>query len=65
MSDGFGVTPGVAPGLDDVAFINPDGSKVLVAYNSRARAARLTVRWGRRFVNWTLPGYGAVTLIWH
>ena len=61
VSDGFGVTPGV----DDVAFVNPDGSKVLVAYNSRARGARLAVRWGRRFVNWTLPGHGTVTLIWH
>ncbi|MBV9002406.1 MAG: hypothetical protein JO304_25345 [Solirubrobacterales bacterium] len=61
VSDGYGVTPGV----DDVAFVNPDGSKVLVAYNSRGRAARLAVRWGSRFVNWTLPGHGTVTLIWH
>jgi glucosylceramidase len=61
VSDGYGVTPGV----DDVAFLNPDGSKVLVAYNNRARAARLAVRWGGRFVNWTLRGHATVTLIWH
>jgi glucosylceramidase len=60
VSDGDGVTPGV----DDVAFVNPDGSKVLVAYNSRARAARLAVDWRGRYVNWTLPGKGTVTLIW-
>ncbi len=24
---------GVTPGLDDVAFLNPDGTRVLVAYN--------------------------------
>jgi Glycosyl hydrolase family 30 beta sandwich domain len=26
---------GVTRGVDDVAFVNPDGSKVLVAYNNR------------------------------
>ena len=60
VSDSLGVTPGV----DDVAFINPDGSKVLVAYNSRPRRARLAVQWHGRFVNWGLPGLGTVTLIW-
>ncbi len=31
VSDGYGITRGV----DNVAFVNPDGSKVLVAYNNR------------------------------
>jgi glucosylceramidase len=60
VSDRYGVTAGV----DDVAFVNPDGSKVLVAYNNRARAATLAVRWRGRYLNWTLPGRGTVTLIW-
>jgi glucosylceramidase len=60
VSDGYGITRGV----DNVAFVNPDGSKVLVAYNNRARAVRLAVRWRRRFLNWRLPGHGTVTFIW-
>jgi glucosylceramidase len=60
VSDGYGITRGV----DNVAFVNPDGSKVLVAYNNRVRAARLAVKWQGRYLNWTLPGHGTVTLIW-
>jgi glucosylceramidase len=60
VRDGYGVTRGV----DDVAFVNPDGSKVLVAYNDRVRAARLAVQWQGRYLNWVLPGHGTVTLIW-
>ena len=60
VSDRYGVTRGV----DDVAFLNPDGSKVLVAYNNRGRAASLAVSWHGRYLNWTLPGHATVTLIW-
>jgi glucosylceramidase len=60
VSDGYGVTRGV----DDVAFVNPDGSKVLVAYNNRARDSRLAVKWRGRYLNWVLPGRATVTLIW-
>jgi glucosylceramidase len=60
VHDGLGVTRGV----DDVAFINPDGTKVLVAYNNAARRARLAVRWRARYLNWVLPGHATVTLIW-
>lgn len=56
---------GVTPGVDDVAFVNPDGSKVLVAFNSRWRSARLAVEWHGRYLNWNLPGRGTVTLLWH
>jgi glucosylceramidase len=61
VSDGYGISRGV----DNVAFVNPDGSKVLVAYNNRGRAARLAVRWHGRYLNWRLPGRATVTLIWH
>jgi glucosylceramidase len=60
VADGFGITRGV----DNVAFVNPDGSKVLVAYNNQGRAARLAVRWRGRYLNWTLPGRATVTFIW-
>jgi glucosylceramidase len=60
VRDGYGVTRGV----DDVAFLNPNGSKVLVAYNNRGRRARLAIKWRGRYLNWVLPGHGTVTLIW-
>ena len=60
VHDRYGITRGV----DDVAFVNPDGSKVLVAYNNQARSARLAVQWRGRYLNWTLPARGTVTLIW-
>ena len=60
--DGYGY--GVTPGVDDVAFVNPDGSKVLVAYNNRGRRASLAIKWHGRFLNWVLPGHATVTLIW-
>jgi glucosylceramidase len=61
VSDGYGITRGV----DNVAFVNPDGSKVLVAYNNRGHTSRLAVRWRGRYLNWTLPGRATVTFIWH
>jgi len=60
VSDGYGTTRGV----DNVAFVNPDGSKVLVAYNNRARGVRLAIRWRGRYLNWRLPGRGTATFIW-
>lgn len=65
VSDGGGsYGRAVTAGVDDVAFVNPDGSKVLVAYNSRWPAARLSVKWHGRYLNWTLPGRATATLIW-
>ena len=58
--DGRAVTPGV----DDAAFINPDGTKVLVAYNSATRSVPLAIRWRRRYVDWTLRPRATVTFSW-
>lgn len=60
VHDGYGVTRGV----DDVAFVNPNGSKVLVAYNNGRRRAQLAIKWRGRFLNWVLPAHGTVTFIW-
>jgi len=44
-------TYGVTRGLDDVAFLNPDGSKVLVDYDNSPEQALFQVAWdGRAFV---------------
>lgn len=55
---------GGRPGLDHVAFTNPDGGTVLVVSNSAAAPRRFTVQApGRRFA-YTLPASGVVTFTW-
>lgn len=55
---------GAKPGLDHVAFSNPDGSTVLIVSNSAAEPRRFTVQApGRRFA-YELPASGLVTLVW-
>jgi glucosylceramidase len=39
------INGGVTPGLDNVALSNPDGSKVLIAYNNNPHPIRLQVAW--------------------
>lgn len=55
---------GVTAGLDDVAFVNPDGSRVVVAYNNSATPSRFAVSWqGHRFTYSLTPGATA-TFVW-
>lgn len=51
-------------GLDDVAFLNPDGSKVLVAYNNAARPDTVVVQSGRRYFSYRMPGWAMATFTW-
>ena len=51
--------------LTDVAFKNPDGSKVVVAYNDGFRSRTFKVRWnGSQSFIYTLPAGATVTLKW-
>jgi len=55
---------GVTPGLDNVALRNPDGSKVLIAYNNSPHPIRFQVAWhGQAFI-YTLGAHGTVTFTW-
>jgi len=56
---------GVTPGVDDVAFANPDGSKVLIAYNDTPHASRVAIKYRSQYLNWTLPGHSTVTFRWN
>ncbi len=59
--------PGVdvaSAGLDDVAFENPDGSEVLLAYDNAPTSATFAVEWHGRSVTETLPAGATVTLRW-
>jgi glucosylceramidase len=55
---------GVTPGLDDVAFLNPDGTRVLVVYDNASTRMKFTVRWrGKMFAYALAPGTTA-TFTW-
>lgn len=56
--------PHVGGGLDDVAFQNPDGSKVLVVYNTSGHSTHFGVEWKGRYVHHTIPPRATTTFIW-
>jgi glucosylceramidase len=51
-------------GLDDVAFLNPDGSKVLVAYNHSGSPISFAVDAGGSYFTYTLPAWAMTTFTW-
>jgi len=55
----------ISSGLDDVAFLNPDGSKVLVAYNNSSAAITLGVEADASYFSYTIPGGAMTTFVWH
>src|SRR5260221_1112903 len=50
--------------LADVAFKNPDGSKVVVAHNGGTSSSTFQVLWGNQGFNYTLPSGATVTFKW-
>jgi glucosylceramidase len=54
----------VTPGVDDVAFRNPDGQKVLIAYNSSDATQSFTVQDGSSYFSYELPPATTVTFTW-
>ena len=56
---------GVSAGLDDVAFLNPSGTRVLVAYNNSSATIRFAVKWGGHALAYSLAPGALVTFRWH
>ncbi|MGO9497857.1 MAG: glycoside hydrolase family 30 protein [Solirubrobacteraceae bacterium] len=54
----------VSGGLDDVAFLNPDGTKVLVAYNSSTAAIPFGVESDGRYFTYTIHARAMTTFTW-
>lgn len=52
------------PGLDDVAFENPDGGRVLVAYNSATAPTTFAVRDDGYYFKYTLDPGATATFVW-
>lgn len=51
-------------GVDNVAFVNPDHSKVLVATNTAPTSQRFAVTWHGEAFHYTLPSRASVTFTW-
>ncbi|MBV9839506.1 MAG: hypothetical protein JO156_15430 [Solirubrobacterales bacterium] len=55
---------GVTAGLDDVAFLNPDGNRVLVATNNSRTWVSFAVRWRSRSFTYGLAPGSTATFVW-
>jgi len=55
---------GVSAGLDNVAFLNPDGSKVLIAYNNSDHSQAFAFVSRGRYFSYRLAPRATVTFIW-
>ncbi len=55
----------VTPGVDNAAFVNPDGTRVLMAYNSSTAPAKFAVKWQGRSFAYELPAEATVTFVWN
>ncbi|WP_250031677.1 glycoside hydrolase family 30 beta sandwich domain-containing protein [Paractinoplanes maris] len=62
-STSFGTT-GWNGRVMDVAFVNPDGSTVLVAHNENDNPQAFAVQYGGRTFEYTLPGGSLATFVW-
>ncbi len=56
---------GPGPGLDDVAFRNPDGTDGLLAYNNSFTTARFAVVWHGKSFFYALPAGATATFTWN
>jgi glucosylceramidase len=54
----------VSSGLDDVAFLNPDGSKVLVAYNNSSGPITFAIASDGDYATYTIPAGAMTTFEW-
>jgi glucosylceramidase len=50
--------------VPNVAWKNPDGSKVLIAYNGGSSAQSVKVNWGNESFTYTLPAATSATFTW-
>ncbi|HZO74040.1 MAG TPA: malectin domain-containing carbohydrate-binding protein [Ktedonobacteraceae bacterium] len=60
----FHITSNNVGSVEDVAFKNPDGSKVVVAHNNGSGSSTFQVLWGNQGFNYTLPAGATVTFKW-
>ena len=54
----------ISSGLDDVAFLNPDGTRVVFAYNTAATPITFAIRWHHSSFTYRIPPHATTTLRW-
>ena len=54
----------ITAGLDDVAFLNPDGSQVLIAYNNSSQPISFAVHTAGGDFSYTIPAQAMTTFVW-
>jgi glucosylceramidase len=54
----------ISSGLDDVAFLNPDGMRVVFAYNTGKIPITFAIRWHRSVFTYRIPPGATTTLRW-
>jgi glucosylceramidase len=50
--------------IENVAFVNPDGTRVVIAFNAGKRSRRFGIAWHERMLLYELPAGAAATFIW-
>ncbi len=60
----IGTTTQGTTGVQDVGFLNPDGTIVVVAFNGGASASTVAVQWNSQSFGYTIPAGAAVTFKW-
>ncbi|MCE5339967.1 MAG: hypothetical protein LLF92_02395 [Planctomycetaceae bacterium] len=57
-------TASVGSGIKNVAFTNPDGTRVCMAVNTDTSAHNLKIVWNGQYLIYTLPAKSVATFIW-
>jgi len=53
-----------SPTIVSAAFVNPDASTALIAFNNSSSSQTFQVQWGSQNFSYTLPGFAAATFTW-
>jgi len=54
-----------ATGIVTAAFVNPDGSKVVIAFNDTPATNSFQIGWGSRSLSYSLPAFSGATFVWY
>jgi glucosylceramidase len=57
-------TASVGSGIKNVAFINPDGTRVCMAVNTDTTLHNMKIVWNSQYLIYTLPAQSVVTFVW-
>jgi glucosylceramidase len=64
LQGAVGVWSSDTPTIVSSAFVNPDGTRALVAFNNSSSSQTFQVQWGTQNFSYTLPALAAATFTW-